>query len=294
MASNTTSLNPAVPCGRTGYLIGSVLPLEGKVAGRTPTDYDKGRLALVIEGRQASTESTLTRMDSASLGRDKHGQDITMLALLNPDVTPGQVILDVDGVRWIATHASTQAGVRVRSASDPDQHKSRWLENVRRGHSIPFWFEAAPLNPTATDVPEVEPVEVLTHDQWQAKWDALWEALNIEAQNQDWCSQYDDFADQHGGPKRTPVWAVHVEMSTGIEQGTASNVRDLLITKEKIDSIRSHVVTGQSIKHRRWVQVKHPRTDNMLGGEMLRETERVAREEGFIFDSLSIVEFDKA
>jgi hypothetical protein len=56
--------------------------------------------------------------------------------------------------------------------------------------------------------------------EWQAKWDALWEALGAEADRRDWCGEYDDFAERHGGPSRdaTVEWWATVQATVDVER----------------------------------------------------------------------------
>lgn len=62
--------------------------------------------------------------------------------------------------------------------------------------------------------------------KWQNKWDSLWEALQEEAERRDWCDQYDDFAEAHGGPRRDHDYTVTVDVTVRIIRSVSAHHAD--------------------------------------------------------------------
>ena len=90
----------------------------------------------------------------------------------------------------------------------------------------------------------------LTAEQWKAKWDALWEALGQQANDRDWCSEYDAFARANGGPERPVEYDIQVvaEIEWSASEADTHLGRVIVPSGYSID-----VQESVTIKHRFWL-----------------------------------------
>lgn len=130
-------------------------------------------------------------------------------------------------------------------------------------------------------------VEEITtsRNHYQSSLISIWEALESEAENRDWCSEYDEFAADQGGPARERTITVVVEMTSNPSPNAADDVVASLLnnTESPVD------VRQIEIKHRGEAQMKvriHPE-DQPDDGDI----ETALQEAGWDFNDFEFIEW---
>lgn len=165
------------------------------------------------------------------------------------------------------------------------------LDPAVPGQEVAEEMVARPIGwtPDKVDAPGGHTVDGLTAAQWKDKWDRLWKALGEQANDRDWCSEYDDFARANGGPERPVNHDVRVEAITEWEPDEAdTNLQSVLNTHR----IRPDVSETVSIVHQFWLNDLPGFTGRGLedqDSETLERLTEVAREKGWNISHVNAV-----
>lgn len=232
------------------------------------------------------------------------------VALVNPKVAIGAKIVSLSG------SGINPATVDRIAAAHTIGYRQ---EGVSSGGLTSIWVEGqnnpVPLIGTEPE-PEVvkaEAASTLTTEQMQAelvtaerrmtealaraeKSEAalanLWSALHEQAEDRGWCSEFDDFAEEHGGPARTREWDITVTMTTAFGETTLDDALASYLNSE-----------GSAVDVRSSVDIEHRATIRMTLGYNRREIEDGAahdeikdhlRQAGWNFDDVDVYEVDVA
>lgn len=265
------------------------LPWNGKpVDTREPL---RDVLVLTEEGRQVALTGVPVRTTS------------------DPEPWPsiGEMVMVVEGeykfsiLRVIGADAS---GVTLRRPGvfDPNLQVSKWVpvrsgsvvtvrRNVEESQvSVPEPVEDAVteydekvMTPEAKDLADAVEAQALRANKAEQALDLLWEALEAKATELGWCSDYDNFAEENGGPLRPATWQVNVEMTTEV-----SNIRLDKVLGDALNTSNRRIDVQDN------VEILH-RTDFEMEGQFgpdgpeASEVEKELLEGGWIFDSFDII-----
>lgn len=155
-------------------------------------------------------------------------------------------------------------------------------KDSKHQHLIDGWQG---VKPEVTAVQSGERVDGLTAAEWKAKWDALWVALNEQANRREWCSEYDEFAEENGGPERMNTYEFVVDLEQTIDANVLDEaLRAYLSSENATCDIQDSVTVTNRIRFRAETsasQIEEDVTsfvDNWLAGSV------------YHFDSFEVVE----
>lgn len=142
------------------------------------------------------------------------------------------------------------------------------------------------VDPSVEDKPEPEGDGVY----WKSKYHALVEALRREAEERDWCSEFDDFCEDNDIPSRPVDYDVNVTMEVTLDAGTADEVLAAWLNSQ---GVSVDVRSSAEVEHRATVRVETTRSA-LRDGAANDLIEESLRENGFRFDSFDIEDWDRA
>lgn len=121
-------------------------------------------------------------------------------------------------------------------------------------------------------------------DQAEVALERMWEALESKAKDLGWCSDYDDFAEENGGPAREGSWTVVADMELEIGDLTLDRILgDELNDQGDAPDVRGSV----NINHRAEVKI-----EGRFGSDGPSEEaiEAALKSNGWKFDSFEMYE----
>lgn len=267
--------------------------LRGKVESHEVCGRCSGQVVLVHDGALAGK---VVKIQDSPFGGFATTSGITLgrvaVSPMNPPFSVGDTLYDVERNVYGKVHSLTFTGNPVL-ADVTDA-----LERPRR--TAVYWLKVpttAPVNPTAPVedglvAPTGEPVvNGRTAQEWSDRWDALWEALAEKADDQNWCSEYDDFAEEQGGPERLHEYEVTLTL-------------DVIITGADADKALAEVLGGNgkepdcegfTVKNRVRISITCSSTDladtTQRADSLIREA---LAEDSWEFNDYDIEYYDRA
>lgn len=227
--------------------------------------------------------------DGWSLADGPSGNKV-IAAIVNDYVEVGDVVyLPQPGIRRTVRDVPTEGehitGIRVDGVPAEED-------------PVRLWMRVQPHQVTATDAPKPEGEAALAQaiaerDEWERKWYDLWEALNQQAIDRGWCSEYQDFVEENGGPEITQdyVFDVTLEACLQATRDLDSALSPLLNDKP---GVRCDITEEVEVKHD--VQVTMRFGSTTIEDEQTRHDliDARLREDGWIFDDFTITAWDLA
>lgn len=280
---------------------GDILTEEAlsKVKGEIPTVRHLGKWVLIVAGAH---RNRVAQMSSNSIGHlFGPGEEVTSIALLNGAVSVGN--------DWAIPLHTTQGRQAPHTVVKCVQsHHSSNLMDYEVGADISgsgatrgtadWWVIAKPpvidpgVNPTAPveDAPVVD-WEAM-HDALQTKYDALWEALNEEANDRDWCSEYDKFAAKNGGPVRQRRYEIVARLSREVSYSDlSSELAGVLSTQGESISVHDSVTIEYDVTQEVSCSAEEIENETPAFNDMIAE---LLNERGFVYDDFEIASYDEA
>lgn len=174
-----------------------------------------------------------------------------------------EVRADRDG-GWVCSLGEHTDGVHVAAVAVPG-YTSTTLE------AAACWSDTYDMSPAAADaaiehlrptaVARLSQINRLTaeldqtrtaRDQATERLAALWRALEAEAAERGWCSDYDEFVEANGGPERERDWDVTLEVTTSIPNDfrTDRDIKALLAADGDGTSLAVDITESFTVTHR--------------------------------------------
>jgi len=271
----------------------------GRVAGaattKSPPVSSHSALGYIVAGDGLYGQGAIRTIvpnsseDGWSLADGPSGNKV-IAAIVNDYVEVGDVVyLPKQGIRRTVCDVLTEGeyitGIRVTDGP-PEEDPIR------------LWMRVQPHQVTATDAPKPEDAAGLAQaiaerDEWERKWYDLWEALNQQAIDRGWCSEYQDFVEANGGPEITQdyVFDVTLETCLGATRDLDSALSPLLNNKP---GVRCDITEEVEVKHDVQVTMRFGSTtieDAQLRHDLIDER---LRADGWVFDDFTITSWDLA
>lgn len=270
----------------------------GKVKGEAPAERHFGKWVLVLEGEG---RNRIYQMSTQHVGRTfGPGAAVTSVALLNGAVSTGNewaIPLHTVQGRQVSNQVVKCVQSRLSSSlMDYEAVTDASGSGATRG-TADWWVIANPpvdlgVNPTAPveDAPVVD-WEAM-HDALQTKYDALWEALNEEANDRDWCSEYDKFAAKNGGPVRQRRYEIVARLSREVSYSDlSSELAGVLSTQGESISVHDSVTIEYDVTQEISCSAEEIENETPAFNDTIAE---LLNERGFVYDDFEIASYDEA
>lgn len=272
--------------------------LRGKVEAHRVCIGCVGQHALVHDGPLAGRiVKILASAFGGFMSQGGTGLERSTVSPINPPFAVGDMLYDIERNVYGTVSSLTFTGKPVLADEGSGEEAARRM--------AVYWLKvptAAPVNPTAPVedapvkdgllLPTGEPVvNGHTAQEWSDRWDALWEALAEKADDQNWCSEYDDFAEEQGGPERLHEYEVTLTL-------------DVIITGADADKALAEVLGGNgkepdcegfTVKNRVRISITCSSTDladtTQRADRLIREA---LAEDSWEFNDYDIEYYDRA